>query len=229
MMHIALVEDDPILRDEVARFLRSQKFRVTEANSFQGLMDCMTASPVDLVILDINLPGKCGLGICAEIRKTHPNLTIFILSARRSLDDRIKGFDCGADLYLSKPVDPNELAAAVKGVHRRLEAQSVSTAWRFDRLNSLLNIPGKQIALSLTESQIITSFALSADLYLRADWLCEHLALSDERDPMTRRALENILSRFRKKLIDHGVPADQPIIQSDRNNGYRLCVQVSIE
>jgi DNA-binding response OmpR family regulator len=118
-VRIALVEDDPDLRLSTEEYLTQAGYSVWGAASAEAFYRRFTADPVDVVLLDIGLPGEDGLGV-AGLLKSNPNVAIIILSARDGLDDRLAGLHAGADRYLVKPVNLAELVANIDAVAKRL-------------------------------------------------------------------------------------------------------------
>ena len=117
-VRIALVEDDRDLRQSTEEYLAHAGYSAWGAGSAEAFYRRFTADPVDVVVLDIGLPGEDGLGVAALL-KSNPNVAIIILSARDGLDDRLSGLRAGADRYLIKPVNLAELAANIDAVAKR--------------------------------------------------------------------------------------------------------------
>jgi two-component system, OmpR family, response regulator len=116
--HVLIVDDDREILDLVSRFLRKHGYRVTGARNGIEMRERLAAADIDLIILDLMLPGEDGLSLCREIRSLSP-LPIIILTALGEDTDRIVGLEMGADDYLSKPFNSRELLARVKAVLRR--------------------------------------------------------------------------------------------------------------
>jgi len=114
---IAVVEDDEDLLDNVVRYLQIHEFDVWGATNAEAFYKQLLKSPVDVVILDINLPSEDGFCV-AEYLQDMPEMIVIIISARRSVDDRLKALDLGAERYLVKPVDFNELVANIHAAMR---------------------------------------------------------------------------------------------------------------
>ena len=125
--HILVVEDDHEIGILVAKYLRTNEYRVTTAKDARE-MDCtLAASRIDLLVLDLNLPGEDGLSICRRLRAQGSPIPIVMLTAKGEEIDRIIGLEMGADDYLPKPFNPRELLARIKSVLRRrtLEVESI--------------------------------------------------------------------------------------------------------
>lgn len=115
---ILIVEDDPILITKIANFLRKEQFLCTEANSASKAKRVIVKSPPDLVILDLNLPDGDGLQLLQQLRLKN-DLPVIVVSGRNAENDRVKGLLTGADDYLTKPFNPNELVLRIRTVLKR--------------------------------------------------------------------------------------------------------------
>src|SRR3712207_2457320 len=116
--HVVVVDDDPDVRETVAEYLRRNGFAVTEAEGGEALREVMAARPIDLAVLDINMPGDDGLTLAREIRASG-SAGIIMLTANNDDLHKIVGLEVGADDYVTKPYNPRELLARVKAVLRR--------------------------------------------------------------------------------------------------------------
>ncbi len=118
-MRILVVEDEQLLCDGIAEDLEMEKYTVDRCYDGAEAHERLFVDPYDLVILDLNLPGMDGLDLLREIRAERPEQKVLILSARASLSDKVSGLDLGADDYLTKPFDLEELEARVRTLLRR--------------------------------------------------------------------------------------------------------------
>jgi len=122
---VAVVEDDRLLRQEIEIHLRANQFTVHGVSSGAALDDLITPEPIDMFIIDLNLPGEGGLSICKRLRQTLPNAGIVIMTARVALHDRLAGYSHGgADFYLTKPISPDELVMVLLSLGRRVKKLS---------------------------------------------------------------------------------------------------------
>src|SRR3954463_3455460 len=119
--HILLVDDERSIREPLAQYLTRQGFRVTQSGDAESARARMAAYSIDLVVLDIMMPGEDGLSLCRHIRETSET-PVILLTARSEETDRIVGLEMGADDYVVKPFSPRELAARIKVVLRRIQA-----------------------------------------------------------------------------------------------------------
>lgn len=126
MKTVLVVDDEPIVREVVVRYLEREGYRTLEAGDGDAARDALTQTSPDLVVLDVMLPGTDGLELCRWIRSTS-QLPVIMLTARGEEADRIVGLELGADDYVTKPFSPRELAARVKSVLRRSDRTDEST------------------------------------------------------------------------------------------------------
>ncbi|CAN1523855.1 OmpR Response regulators consisting of a CheY-like receiver domain and a winged-helix DNA-binding domain [Methylophilaceae bacterium] len=229
-IRIAIVEDDVALREELRYFLTSHAMTVFEANSSVTLDELLMHKPVDLLILDLNLPGQNGFEIAVRIRQTIPNIGIIMLTARTAQKDRVKGYESGADIYLPKPTSAPELLAAVVSLHRRLHDQKNQSKWTLDVMQRLL-IPRDDlevIPLTAIECLLIMTLTNAPNHSLDTDEICEIISQKNHGELVTKRALENIISRLRKKIA---ATVSEPKLQSIRSIwglGYEICLPIAI-
>ena len=212
---VAIIEDNLDLQDDLMlnltrRGIACSAFASGEAFDAALKGDC----PWTVLVLDLGLPGEDGLSIARRLRKTHPALGIVMLTARGTVDERIRGMNQGADVYLVKPADMNELAAAIRSVSRRVAAPAAAVpAWRLDPLGLKLFSPGGcAIQLTHPESSLIRMLAESPNHFGERDALVAAMGKNPAAyDP---RALEVTLSRLRHKL------GDDPPLKAVRSRGY---------
>lgn len=227
---IALIEDDPILREEVAHFLRGAGFHVHEINNSISLDELLVAERIDLLILDVNLPGQSGFEIATQVRQHSPQIGIVMLTARTGLPDRLRGYEAGADIFLPKPTPPQELLAAVNSLIRRLSTQQTAADWLLDNQRRLLCSihHAEPLALTAAETALLAALIQAPNQTLSSEAICELLTLRDQAEPLTKRALENLVSRLRKKLADVLTDKSEPSIRSVWGMGYQLVLPVAM-
>ncbi len=122
-MRILVVDDDPQIRETLKRYLTYEGYRVELAEDGRQALSSMAADPADLVVLDVGLPDMNGLEVCRRIREAD-DVPIIMLTARGTLEDKVDGLDSGADDYITKPFEPEELSARVRALLRRKTPQS---------------------------------------------------------------------------------------------------------
>lgn len=188
---------------------------------------------VDLVIIDVNLPGEDGFSLARRLHAVQPSLGIIILTAKTDASDKVTGYECGADIYLTKPVGFDELMAAVNALSRRL-GKSGLTAGGFDREPEAIEIQmatasikgsAGQAELTPTEFTLLLALARAKGKSLEL-WQIYDVLGKDEQT-LQKSALEAQLYRLRKKLSDCG--AGNQALRSLRLKGYRLYCPIYIK
>lgn len=227
-LNITVVEDHDALRAVTLEALRQHGHNVQGIACAEALDDEAANSPADVFIIDINLPGEDGLSLSRRIRKGNPRAGIIMASGRTMVDDRIAGYDSGADVYLPKPVAIEELLAAVSSVQRRLELPQAGGEERedfaVDSRAMLLNGPKGSVVISRSELKMLSAFSTSAGRQLEYWQLME--VLGHTPDEFRKATLEVKVVRLRKKLIEAG--AGPRCLRSVRLVGYQLCVPLQI-
>ena len=225
-MRVVVVEDHLDLRQVFVEGLLHEGIDAFGVSCGEELDECMAEGAVNLIILDVNLPGESGFDIARRVRAADPSANILMLSARSAEEDRIRGYDSGADYYLSKPVSLAELSAAVKAVKRRVQANVVDDA------NLMLSVSGMSLAsesgkvsLSKADVALLKALALAPDNRLPYWRLFE--VTEREANEQAKGQLELQVFRLRKKLAEIDIPED--FIRSVRSEGYRLTQSIRID
>jgi two-component system OmpR family response regulator len=229
---VVVVDDDPGIRDVVQEFLTRHGYAVEAVGDAAGLNRALAKGPVDLVILDIMLPGEDGLAICRRLASAN-GPAVIMLSAMGEVTDRIVGLELGADDYLPKPCNPRELLARVRAVLRRrgdggrtdaeLGAQCEFAGWRLDLVRRELRSPeGVVVNLSGGEFSLLRTFVERPQRVLTRDQLLE-FARGPDSDAYDR-AIDVQISRLRRKLDDGG---GSELIRTVRNEGYMFTARVT--
>ncbi|UJX44077.1 response regulator [Xanthobacter sp. YC-JY1] len=229
--HILIVDDDAEIRRLAGKFLREHGHKVTSAQDAREMREAMAAGPVDLIILDIMLPGVSGLDLCRDLRRSS-NVPIIMLTARGSDVDRIVGLELGADDYLAKPFNPRELLARIHAVLRRTRpSDTVPTAtgsslkfsgWTLDaRRRELTNPEGAVVDLSTGEYDLLLTFLEHPQRVLNRDQLMD--AAKNRTATGFDRAIDIQVSRLRKKLESHG---SLEMVKTVRGAGYFFAPEV---
>lgn len=229
-LRIGVVEDNDDLRASLVEVLQGVGHKVTGFSCAEDLDDS-AAEAFDLMILDLNLPGEDGLSLAERLKHAQPNLRVIMMTTRTTLDDRVKGYDVGADLYLPKPAVEEELLAAVRAMARQIHSDSVKSA---DERETLLRVDAH--AMELRGPQGVTPLnpvdvAVLSALARAPGQRLEHwqliTALGLESDEGNRSNLAVRMTRLRGKLSQVG--CDGGALRSLRAEGYQLCVAVAIE
>lgn len=230
--HIAIVDDEAQIREAVGEYLELHGFRVSLAEGGKALRRIMAGDePLDLVILDLNMPGEDGLSIARHLRE-HSSIGIIILTAAGQTLDRIIGLEIGADDYMGKPFDLRELLARVKSVLRRVPsagAAAPAQARESDEVrighltlntasHKLFDEQGGEIKLTSMEYDLLQTFAGSPNRVLDRDRLLD-LSGSQNSDPFDR-SIDVRIARLRRKIEKD--PSKPQILKTVRGAGYML-------
>lgn len=230
--HVLIVDDDREIRDLLGRFLVKHGYRVTVAIDGREMWKALAEWAIDLIVLDVMLPGDDGLVLCRQLRARCP-VPIIMLTAMGEDVDRIVGLEMGADDYLAKPFNPRELLARIKAVLRR--TASLSAAGRAEEVGesaervlafagwtlrldqrSLTSPDGVLMPLSTGEFDLLAAFATHPQRVLSRDQL---LDLARGRDAQTfDRSIDVQVSRLRRKI--EADPAEPALIRTVRGGGY---------
>jgi two-component system, OmpR family, phosphate regulon response regulator OmpR len=225
---IVIVDDDARIRDLLRRFLSQEGFDVLLAEDGRALDRILQRETIDLIVLDLMLPGEDGLSICKRLRSTSTKIPVIMLTAKGEDVDRINGLEIGADDYLGKPFNPRELLARMHAVLRRRPQAEVPGAPANDKeavtfgeftldlgIRSLTK-NGQEIALTTGEFAMLKALVRHPRQALSRDKLAQ-LARGREFEPFDR-SLDVQVSRLRKMIeVD---PASPKIIQTVWGVGY---------
>ena len=229
---VLVVEDDVGLRDEVADYLSRNGFVAHLASDAQELDSILATTLVDLIVLDLMLPGENGLSICRRIAAPG-GPAIIIMSAMGEEVDRVVGLELGADDYVAKPVSPRELLARIRAVLRRRDSAPVGqkagmvyhfAGFQLDMARRQLRAPtGVLVLLTPGEFSLLSAFLDNPGRVLSRDSLVEQVCGEDA--DVFDRAIDVQLSRLRSKLKVHG---GATLIRTVRGSGYICDAQVSL-
>lgn len=236
--HILVVDDDQEIRDLLARFLARHGLRVTTARDGIEMARLLDERRIDLIVLDLMLPGEDGLVLTRRLRETRPTLPIVMLTAMGEDTDRIVGLEMGADDYVAKPFNPRELLARIKAVLRRAQSGGEEMAspvagggavrLRFDgwildlATRDLLSPDGVMIGLSAGEFGLLQVFVEHPRRVLSRDQLLDY-ARGRTATPFDR-SIDIQVSRLRRRLGDDA--KDPQLIKTVRGGGYLFTAQV---
>lgn len=220
---ILVIEDEPGIVDFLERGLRGYGFTVRSALDGVRGGEMALHEDVDLVVLDLMLPGRGGLDVLEEVRSARPMLPVILLTALGEVEDRVRGLDAGAVDYLTKPFSLGELAARIRA-QLRVVSQSANTSLRAagieaDLLSREVRYHGALVTLSTTEFELLVYLlrnqgrVLTREQLLRAVWRYDH-------DPGTN-LVDVYIGYLRRKLREAGNVREAPIV-TVRSVGYRL-------
>jgi two-component system, OmpR family, response regulator len=230
--HILLVDDEASIRDPLARYLEKQGYRMTEAANAATAREALKGYDIDVVLLDIMMPGEDGLSLTRHIAE-NGGPPVILLTARTEEADRIVGLEIGADDYVVKPFSPRELVARIKVALRRTSGIRVhsgngGTVWSFDGWQlrtaeqQLFDPHGALVPLSSGEYRLLEALIERAGQVLNRDQLLD-LTRGRLAGPFDR-AIDNQVSRLRRKI--EADPKDPQIIKTIWGGGYRFSVEV---
>jgi len=234
--HVLVVDDDPSVRELIVDYLSDNDIKVTALASGRDIADVLQRETIDLLVLDLRLPGQDGMQIARKLRE-ESQLPIIMLTSRKDEADRVMGLELGGDDYLTKPFSPRELLAHIRALLRRARAQQTVTdnqgkvrAYRFAGfelnmgLRRLRGPGGEDISLTNGEFNLLAAFLAAPQRVLSRDQL---LGLSRLRnDEVYDRAVDVMVGRLRTKVKPtEGTPE---LIRTERGAGYVFTAAVDI-
>jgi DNA-binding response OmpR family regulator len=219
-MRILIVDDEQTLLDQLRKGLEEQRYMVETALDGEEALDKLFETPVDLVILDVMLPGLNGLEVLRALRGEGDATPVLMLTAKGDIDDRIKGLDLGADDYLAKPFSFEELLARVRALLRRSGGQTGSVLragdLRLDTVSREVSRGGGPLNLTAREFSILEFFLYNKNRAVSRFSLAEHV-WGDAFDPFSMSNFMDVhIKNLRKKIGD----SDGSIIRTIRGVGY---------
>jgi len=231
--HILIVEDDPDVRAPLAAYMDEAGFEVTAVEGGAKMRETLSLGTVDLVLLDLGLPGEDGLILAREVREKS-NAELMILTGRGEVVDRVVGLELGADDYIPKPYHLREVLARSRSILRRLERTGGSGNgggvnlrfgdWGFDLMRRvLIGADGVEVRLTTLEFQLMEAFVRNPSRVLSRDRLLD-LVSGRKWEPYDR-AIDVQIARLRRKIE---ADAKNPkIITTVRGEGYMFTADVS--
>ena len=234
--HVLAVDDDPSVRQMIVDYLGDNEIRVTAVSSGRQIAELMARDTIDLLVLDLRLPGEDGMEIARKLRDEAPGLPIIMLTGRKDEADRVMGLELGADDYLTKPFSPRELLARIRALLRRSRAQQTVAdglqkirAYRFAgwelnvRLRRLTSPGTEHVVLTNTEFNLLAAFLAAPQRVLSRDQL---LGLSRlHNDEVYDRSIDTQVGRLRKKIESD---SKTQLIRTERGAGYVFTAAVEI-
>lgn len=218
-MRIVIVEDNRDLAQALAYRLRDQGHGVDLLTDGAGAADYLVREGADLVILDVNLPGVSGFEIVKDLRARGEGMPVLMLTARGEVRDRVAGLDAGADDYLVKPFEMEELDARLRALARRKEVETGALlsfgALTFDRATRAVTLAGMALTLPRRELAVLECLLDRQGRLVPKEALSAHVYGTGA--DVTESAVEPHISRLRKRLAGHGLS-----IKTARGLGYML-------
>ncbi|MGI9510684.1 MAG: response regulator [Geminicoccaceae bacterium] len=231
--HILVVDDHRDIRDLVAKYLTKNGYRVSVADGGPAMKKVLAAGRIDLVVLDIMMPGEDGLTLCRDLR-AGGDMPVIMLTAMAEETDRVIGLEIGADDYLTKPFNPRELLARIKAVlrranslpkqHEQFESKRLAFGgWVLDSAQrELIGGDGVAVALSTADFLLLSAFLKHPKMVLSRDQL---LDLTRGRTATAfDRSIDNQVSRLRRKIERD--PKKPELIKTVWGGGYSFAAEV---
>jgi two-component system OmpR family response regulator len=239
---ILIVEDDLDMQEMMVSFMQKNGFMVIAANNADELTEKLKSQRVDLILLDVMLGDENGISICREIRETN-NIPIIIVSALSADQDRLSGFEVGADDYIVKPFNPQILLAKVKAILKRgtkiasLAYRRNTNIYHFNdwiyngKKDIVISPKGFQISLSKKETKILKVFLTNSHITLTREEIANSIDDSRKEDETLNlaesRAIDVLVGRLRSKIeIDTKNPS---LIKTERGIGYIFSTEVEVK
>jgi DNA-binding response OmpR family regulator len=227
-IHVLAIDDDPSVRQMIADYLGDNDMQVTAVGSGKEIAEIMARHTIDLLILDLKLPGEDGMQIARNLR-AESDVPIIILTGRKDEADRVMGLELGADDYLTKPFSPRELLARIRALLRRSRTHETVAdglarirAYRFAgwelnvRLRRLTSPKGEAIPITNSEFNLLVAFLAAPQRVLSREQLLELSRLHD--DEVYDRSVDVQVGRLRRKIEAKG--ARTQLIRTERGAGY---------
>jgi two-component system, OmpR family, response regulator len=235
--HILIVDDDAEIRSLLSQYLAKNGLRATAVADGRAMWQALDAGRIDLIVLDLMLPGEDGLTLCRNLRAKSSDIPVIMLTARGEETDRIVGLEMGADDYLAKPFSARELLARIKAILRRARSLPENLRpddsrnirfgdWLLDTVHrQLISSAGVITPLSGAEYRLLRIFLSHPNRVLNRDQLVD-LTQGKEADPLDR-SIDVQVSRLRQRLGDDS--REPRLVKTVRGEGYVLAVTVIAE
>lgn len=225
-LKILLLEDNDNLRAGLTTFFESRGHQVKAIIFASELLEHVGKFNPDVYVIDLNLPDADGLDIVKKLRESQPNSNIIIITARTKIGDRVLGYECGADIYLTKPVSPEELMAGISSlVKRRISNSNTPNRLTLLQKQCLLQGPESNTELTPQEVSLLTAFVFSCNEPIPRWRIAELLGIGSELP--SDATIEMRISRLRKKLASVGAEPDS--IKSVYKKGYVMTCTLLIK
>ncbi len=218
--HVLVVDDDDRLRELLGKYLADNGFRVAIAADARDARSRLATLAFDLIVLDLMMPGESGLELATDLRRTNP-VPILMLTAMGEADDRIRGLECGADDYLTKPFEPRELVLRINAILRRMPSPPETPKEvrlgdvLFDTARQELSRDGRPIRLTPVETSLLSALAERPGAVLSREDLIGVTGAAGGG-----RAIDVQVTRLRRKI--EPVPRLPRYLQTVRGKGYVL-------
>jgi DNA-binding response OmpR family regulator len=221
MTNVLVVEDDASMLEMILMVLNYEGYRVRGAVNGKEALEAMDSSPADLVVLDVMMPIMDGWDLCRELRLLNPELPIIMITAKYETSQKVKGFGLGADDYLVKPFDPQELVVRIKAVLRRYRIAADKRvdlgSFKLDRLRGTVSVGSERWHLPLKEFEVLYQLAsYPGQTFLREQLIESVWGFDHEGD---ERTVDVHIKRLRERFAAY---THLFRIVTVRGLGYRL-------
>lgn len=219
MKRILVIEDEPLIRDEIVLLLEQSEYQVDKITDFRETTQQALEYEVDLIILDLNLPGETGFQICRNL-KSKTSLPILVLTSREQLKDEIFALRLGADEYLTKPFKKERLLVRIENLLKRYEGRNSLLErdnFLLDRNTYTLYINGNSILLPKNQGKLLEALLTAGDTVVTKEKLS--MKLWNTTEFIDENALQVNIARLKKVMRDAGITIQ---VQSVRGIGYKL-------
>lgn len=242
IIHLLIVEDDIEMRSMITDFLRHSGYKVSTASNKEEIYRIIKSNRIDLILLDVMLGNENGIEICKKLR-SESNIPIIIISALSADNQKMDGYEVGADDYITKPFNPKLLEARLKAVlkrarrstsliYRRKTERYNFSSWCFNgKTNKAISPEGYQVALSKKEINLLKALLANPYIPLTREEIADVLDIDRDTDHILNsiqsRAIDVLVGRLRTKLEKD--PKNPELIKTERGVGYILASDVIVE
>ena len=233
--HVLVVEDEPVTRARLTGYFRKEGYEVSEAVDGEEMFERFNKNHIDLVMLDINLPGEDGLSLTRQLR-SKSDVGIILVTGRTDTIDRVVGLEMGADDYVVKPVELRELLVRVKNLLWRISLANQNEQaeeekedyvlqfgeWQLDTRRRELKREGQPVTLTGAEYELLLAFTTHAGTVLSRDRLLTFT--THRREAPSDRTIDTLVRRLRHKLEEH--PGQPVLLKTVHGEGYLFTEEV---
>jgi DNA-binding response OmpR family regulator len=217
---VLIVEDDAVMRDVICRCFVDEGFGVEAVGDASRAVSLLSHSVFDAIVLDVVLPDDTGISVCRRIRSRGIDTPILLLSGRTRLADRVLGLDAGADDFVAKPFEVEELLARVRALTRRGRTRHLSAVLKYgalevDQHDGVARVDGQLVSLTATEFRLLEFFLRRAETLVTRQELAQHVWDGDLRDGSN--VIDVYVGYLRRKLGASGA-----LVRTIRRAGYAL-------
>ncbi|MDP1596277.1 MAG: response regulator transcription factor [Methylotenera sp.] len=224
-LNIVVVEDHDSLRESIVEALRDNGHHVIGIDCAEALTEIQYAMHIDLMVIDLNLPGEDGVSLTRRLRVSYPDMGVIMLTGRSKLAEKMEGYASGADIYLTKTTSVDELSSAIQALSRRLKrVNQAHASLQLDVVKLTLSGTLAKVELTANETSLLAAFLRAPGQRLENWQLIEVLGKTEES--YSKASLEMQVARLRKKIMQ--VCSEEYPIKSIRQLGYQLGVTIHV-